>query len=488
MKLGLAFAVLTGALLLAVPARGQGSKATLWLTNSDRSALFEKQKTTYHFASASSQHPAIEILDQQTRQPIDGFGFALTWGSAQHLYRMDPAKRKALLKELFATNGKNIGISYLRISIGASDLNEYVYSYDDVPAGQTDPDLAKFNLNDDHKYVIPVLKEILAIRPDIKILGSPWSAPAWMKTNENVKDGRLRPEYYDAYARYFVKYIQGMKAQGIRIDAITVQNEPLNEKNTPSLLMSAQEQAMFIRDHLGPAFQSAGITTKILLFDHNCNHPDYPLAILNDPQSSKFVDGSAFHLYEGKITAMSTVHDAYPNKNLYFTEFMAVEHSDKPNILIAKHVSGTMIGAMRNWSRNVLLWNLAADSKFEPHTNNGGCPMCQGAVTIDGNEVARNLAYYTIAHFSKFALPGSIRVESSSPDDLPNVAFKTPKKKLFWWSRTPPLPRKLSTSRSMGKLSPPFCKAAQSVLLFGECREFEITSSNQERAALSRNQ
>jgi glucosylceramidase len=430
MKLGRAFAMLIGALLLAVPARGQGGKATLWLTNSDRSALFEKQKSTYHFTPASSQQPTIEIQDQQTLQPIDGFGFALTWGSAQHLFQMDAAKRKALLKELFATDGRNIGISYLRVSIGASDLNEYVYSYDDLPAGQTDPDLTKFNLNDEQKYVIPVLKQILAIRPDLKILGSPWSAPAWMKTNENAKDGRLKPEYYDAYARYFVKYIQGMKAQGIRMDAITVQNEPLNEKNTPSLLMSAQEQATFIRDHLGPAFQSAGIATKILLFDHNCNHPDYPLAILSDPQASTFVDGSAFHLYEGKITAMTTVHEAYPDKNLYFTEYMAVERSDSPTILIAKHVSGTMIGAIRNWSRNVLLWNLAADSKFEPHTNNGGCPICQGAVTIDGNEVTRNLAYYTVAHFSKFTRPGSVHIASSSPDDLPNVAFKTPKKQI----------------------------------------------------------
>jgi glucosylceramidase len=418
------------ALFCSPSAYAQGKSAQLWLTNEDSSALLQKQKAKLPFTSSAGEQPAIEIFDQKKLQPIDGFGFALTGGSAQHLSHMDPAKRKALLRELFGTGARNIGISYLRVSIGASDLNEYVYSYDDLPAGETDPDLTKFSLKDDQKYVIPILKQILAIQPDIKILGSPWSAPAWMKTNENVKGGSLKPEFYESYAKYFVKYVQGMAAEGIRIDAITMQNEPLNEKNTPSMHMSASEQAMFLRDHLGPAFQAAGIKTKILLFDHNCNHPDYPMEILSDPLASQYADGSAFHLYEGEISAMSEVHNAYPSKNLYFTEYMAVEHSDKPNLLIAKHVSGTVVGAIRNWSRNVLLWNLAADSKFEPHTNNGGCPICQGAITIDGNEVTRNLAYYTIAHFSKFVRPNSVHIDSSSPDGLPNVAFQTPRNKI----------------------------------------------------------
>jgi glucosylceramidase len=430
MKSPLAICVLAGtSLLFPFLAEAQKS-AKLWLTNADRSALFEKQNAAFHFTTGTGQQPRIEIFDQKVMQSIDGFGFALTWGSAQHLYHMDPSKRKALLKELFGTGSHDIGISYLRVSIGASDLNEYVYSYDDLPAGQSDPELKGFALKDDQKYVIPILKLILRINPGIKILGSPWSAPAWMKTNQDVKGGNLRPEYYEAYAKYFVKYIQAMEAQGIRMEAVTMQNEPLNEKNTPSMQMLAPDQAVFLRDHLGPAFKAAGIQTKILLFDHNCNHPDFPMSILNDPQANSYADGSAFHLYEGAITAMSAVHDAYPNKNLYFTEYMAVEHSDKPTLLIAKHVSGTVIGAIRNWSKNVLLWNLAADSKFEPHTNNGGCPICQGAVSIDGNEVTRNLAYYTIAQFSKFVRPGSVRIDSSSPDTLPNVAFQAPKNKV----------------------------------------------------------
>jgi glucosylceramidase len=408
----------------------RSAEVQVWLTNSDKSALFERQKSSLRFANAAKEDLAIGIDDQKTFQTIDGFGFALTGGSAQHLAHMDAAKRASLLKELFAVDAANIGISYLRISIGSSDLNDHVFSYDDLPIDETDPQLAKFNLAPDHQALIPVLKEILAINPQIQLLGSPWSPPAWMKTNSNVKGGRLKTEDYGAYANYFVKYIQAMNAEGVNVAAITVQNEPLNDKNTPSMLMSAEEEALFIKDDLGPAFKAAGIHTKIILYDHNCDVPEYSLSILNDPQANPFVDGSGFHLYGGEISAMSAVHNAFPLKNLYFTEFMAVEPTESGRISIAKPVVGTFIGALQNWSRNVLLWNLAANSKFEPHTDNGGCPICQGAVTIDGNEVTRNLAYYAMAHFSKFVRPGSVRIASSSPSQLPNAAFKAPDGKI----------------------------------------------------------
>jgi glucosylceramidase len=290
--------------------------------------------------------------------------------------------------------------------------------------------LAKFSLGADRADLIPILKQILVINPRMEILGSPWSAPAWMKTNGNAKGGKLKTEYYGSYANYFVKYIQGMKAEGISVSAITIQNEPLNDKNTPSMLMMADEEALFIKDHLGPAFAAAGIRTKIILYDHNCDVPEYAISILNDPAANRYVDGSGFHLYGGEIEAMSGVHNAIPRKNLYFTEFMAVEPTESGRISIAKPVEKTFMGALQNWSRNVLLWNLAANSKFEPHTDNGGCPICQGAVTIEGNEVTRNLAYYAMAHYSKFVRPGSVRIGSSAPATLRNVAFKAPGDKI----------------------------------------------------------
>ncbi|HVU83852.1 MAG TPA: glycoside hydrolase family 30 beta sandwich domain-containing protein, partial [Puia sp.] len=354
------------------------------------------------------------------------FGFALTGGSAQHIIRMDAQERKKLLQEIFGKGSSDISVSYLRISIGASDLNERVFTYDDMPDGQSDPGLKHFDLQDDKKDVIPVLKEILAINPSIKILGSPWSAPAWMKTNRQMKGGSLEKKYYGVYAEYFVKYIQAMQREGIRIDAITVQNEPLNEGNTPSMKMLATEQLQFIKEDLGPLFRKAGIKTKIILYDHNCDEPGYPLTILKDPAAAVYVDGSGFHLYEGKIEALSQVHNEYPDKNLYFTEQMVV---DSRGFRIAAQVDRLIIGATRNWSRNVLLWNLAADKDNKPHTDNGGCSMCQGALTIEGNTVSRNLAYYVIAHASKFVPPGSVRIESTLAGHVTDVAFRTPRGK-----------------------------------------------------------
>ena len=296
------------------------AQVQVWLTSPSETARFEKQPQGLQITGAPSPHKSIEIDESRTFQTIDGFGFCLTGGSAGHLRNMSPEARSALLKELFSAEGNGIGTSYLRISIGASDLDDHVYSYDDLAPGETDIDLTRFSLAPDQPVVIPILKQILAVNPALKILASPWSPPTWMKTNHNTVGGSLDPKFYQAYANYFVKYIQAMGAQGISIDAITVQNEPLHPGNNPSLLMLASEQAEFIKHYLGPSLAAAKLGTKIIIYDHNADRPDYPLSILSDPEASKFVDGSAFHLYRGPIEALGKVHDAYPNKNLYFTE------------------------------------------------------------------------------------------------------------------------------------------------------------------------
>jgi glucosylceramidase len=408
----------------------QEREARLWLTTPDRVAVVAPQATALHFSPEAGELPVLTVDDTQHFQIMDGFGFALTGGSAQLLMRMGVAQRAALLKDLFTRSGDGIGVSYLRVSIGASDMNERVYSYDDLPPGETDAAMAKFSLGPDRTDVIPVLKEILAIRPGIKILGSPWSAPAWMKTNDDVKGGELKPEYYGAFASYFVKYIEAMRAQGIAIDAITVENEPLNPKNTPSMVMFAKEQAAFIAKNLGPAFEKAGIRTKILLYDHNPDVPSYPLSIMGDPAANKYVDGTAFHLYGGDASVFTQVHDAYPNKNLYMTEQSVTARRGEGPLGIAEPVRRVMIGATRNWSRNVLLWNLAADPQNGPHTNNGGCTGCSGALTLDGDSVTKNVAYYAVQHFSQFVPSGSVRVASSEMEQLASVAFLTPEDKV----------------------------------------------------------
>ncbi|HYC86375.1 MAG TPA: glycoside hydrolase family 30 beta sandwich domain-containing protein [Chryseosolibacter sp.] len=359
---------------------------------------------------------------------MDGFGYALTGGSAYLISEKLGAKtRSALLHELFLDTGRNIGVSYLRISIGASDLDDHVFSYmDKKPHGN--PELLEgFSIDEDRRYLIPVIKEILALAPDLKIMASPWSAPAWMKTNNKVKGGSLKPEFFGAYANYFVRYIQEMAAEGVRIDAVTIQNEPENPNNTPSMVMTAAEQAFFIKRHLGPALRNAGLNTRIVIFDHNCDHPEYPIAILDDAEARQFVDGSAFHLYLGEIEALSKVRAAHPDKNIYFTEQWTSGQGEFAGDL-QWHTKNLIIGAMRNWSRNVLEWNLAADPQFNPHTDDGGCTICQGALTI-GDSVTRNVSYYVIAQASKFVRPGSVRVGSSSNAPLPNVAFMTPSKR-----------------------------------------------------------
>lgn len=400
------------------------SDVDYWITKADQSALLQKQPAPLVFHTTANTHPVLEVDSTQTFQTIDGFGYTLTGGSADLINSLTATARQGLLNELFSTNGEAIGVSYLRISIGASDLSAQVFSYNDMPAGQTDLSLANFSLSHDETNLVPVLKEILQINPSIKIMGSPWSAPAWMKDNSSSIGGSLLPQYYSSYAGYFVKYIQAMQAKGIRIDAITVQNEPLHGGNNPSMLMTAAQQADFIKNHLGPAFQTAGITTKIIVWDHNCDNPGYPIQVLNDAAAKAYIDGSAFHLYGGDISAMSQVKNAHPDKALYFTE----QYTSSTGAFAGDlkwHLRHVIIGSMRNWSRNALEWNLANDATFGPHTP-GGCTVCKGALTISGGSITRNVAYYIIAHASRFVPAGAVRISSNLYGSLYNVAFKRP--------------------------------------------------------------
>jgi glucosylceramidase len=398
-----------------------GDPVQVWLTKGDQSVKLQQQSTAY-FSGTSSTGTTIEVDASQVFQNIDGFGYTLTGGSVQVINQLNAAKKQELLNDLFGSSG--IGVNYLRISIGASDLNSEVFSYDDMPAGQTDPTLAQFSLTKD-QAVIQMLKDILIINPNIKILATPWSPPVWMKDNGSSIGGSLKPEFYGVYAQYFVKYIQAMQAQGIKIDAITPQNEPLHPGNNPSMYMTATDQATFIKTHLGPAFQAANITTKIIAYDHNCDNPAYPLTVLNDSAANPYVDGSAFHLYAGDISALSTVHNLFPNKNVYFTEQWTSSTGNFGGDL-DWHVKNVIIGSMRNWSKTALEWNVANDASFGPHTP-GGCTQCKGAVTITGGSgYEKNVAYYIIAHASKFVPVNSQRIASTQSDNLSTVAFKTP--------------------------------------------------------------
>lgn len=336
-------------------------------------------------------------------QQMDGFGAALTGSSAYLLKLMDPDKRAAALKDLFDPN-EGIGISYLRITIGSSDFSLGNYSYWDREGADG------FSIpTQDSRDLIPVLKEILAINPNIKIMASPWSAPAWMKNTKTMNGGLLLDANMPAYADYFVKYIKAYKQQGINIDAISVQNEPAYQTSGyPTMFMVWQQQAMFIKAFLGPKFAAEGISTKILIWDHNFDAWDYPVNILNDPDAKKYIAGSAFHAYGGEVSAMGKVHDAHPDKDLYFTEQSGGSWGQGFAGDLVWFTKNIFIGTTNSWSKNVLLWNIALDPTNGP--TNGGCTTCRGVITIDGSKVYKNVEYYAIGHFSKFVKSGAKRI------------------------------------------------------------------------------
>lgn len=361
--------------------------------------------------TAAAADTVIAVDPARRFQTVRGFGFSLTGGSALLLSRMRPAARRALLEDLFAPAGA-VGVSCLRLTVGASDLGPRAFSYRDDPA-------RPFDLFAGDPEVVPILKEILGIAPGLLLIASPWSAPPWMKTNGGFVGGELKPEHHADYAEYLVAYLAAMRGHGIRIRALTVQNEPGNHKNDPSMVMSAAQQAEFVSRHLAPALAAAGLDVEIFCHDHNCDNPEYPLAVL---AAAPEVAGSAFHLYAGEPEAMAAVHERFPDKAVIFTE-QWVGRADDFGGALMWHAELVLVGALRNWAEIVLEWNLAADPDCKPHTP-GGEPNCVGALTLDGDRVVRNVAYYLIAHAARFIPPGSVRIASTG--EIPNVAFATP--------------------------------------------------------------
>ena len=378
-----------------------------------------KQKSFFQkidLPSTNLNGALIQVNPAQTFQSIDGFGFTLTGGSAQLIHRLEPARRATLLQELF---GKN-GISVLRIGVGATDLDSSVFSYEDEEG--------KFSLDKSKSDLIPVLQQIIAINPGIKIMATPWSPPVWMKDNFSSKGGSLLEKYYVSYANYLANYILAMAKEGIPIWALTPQNEPLHPGNNPSMYMSSAMQANFIKTALGPIFLKQNIPTKIIVYDHNCDHPEYAIDLLNDPDVRKYVNGSAFHLYNGEISALSKVKAAHPDKDVYFTEQWTGYKGDFTGDFMW-HVKNVILGAVNNHAKTAIEWNLANDPTYGPHTP-GGCTECLGALTISGQDIVRNQSYYIIMQAARFVPTGSVRLGISAPEGIQAAAFKRPDGKI----------------------------------------------------------
>jgi glucosylceramidase len=310
--------------------------------------------------------------------------------------------------------------------MGASDFSLSHYSLDDVPAGQTDFALEKFSIAPMQAEVLPVLKQAMLINPALKVMASPWSAPAWMKTSANLVGGELKPEAYDVYARYFGKFADAMEEQGVPLYAVTVQNEPhYVPPDYPGMRFDSASRARFIGDHLGPLFAKRAKPVRILEWDHNWDEPQAPLDVLGNPKARGYIAGVAWHCYKGDPSVQTGVRNGYPDKDVYFTECSGGEGNAKWEETFPWNLRNLVIGATRNWARSVLMWNLALDENYGPHT--GGCPDCRGIVVINSKtgEVTRNLDYYALAHASRFVRPGAHRIDSTTGvDGLETVAFQ----------------------------------------------------------------
>ena len=431
---------------------GPAPAARVWVTSPDRAELMH-DRGTVAFGTGPSGELTITVDPSRTYQSMDGFGASITDSSAAVLYRLDPAAREQAMRSLFDPV-RGIGVSALRQPIGSSDFtDEPHYTYDDMPPGQTDFALAHFSIAHDRAQILPLLRRARALNPRLTVIATPWSPPAWMKTTDSLVGGRLKddPRVYAAYARYFVKFVQAYRAAGVPVDYLTVQNEPQNRtpNGYPGMDLPVAQEVKLI-EAVGPALRAAGLRTRILAYDHNwTTHPgdiastppgedpetDYPYEVLASP-AARWVAGTAYHCYSGDPSAQTALHDAYPDKGIWFTECSGSHGPTDPPAKFFRdtltfHARNVTIGTTRNWAKTAITWNIALDSTGGPH--NGGCDTCTGLLTLEADgTVSTNAEYYTIGHLSKFVRPGAVRIASTSfgttgwNGQIMDVAFRNP--------------------------------------------------------------
>ena len=443
MRLKRTIAVCLTALGLAPATASAAATAPhVWLTTGDQKNLLAEQPDSA-LGAPRADAPTVTVDPSTSYQRIEGFGASITDSSA-HLLAESP-QRDAIMRELFDPR-RGLGLSYLRQPIGASDFVAGPhYTYDDMPAGQTDYEMRHFSIAHDRAQILPLLRQARSLNPAIKILGSPWSPPAWMKTNDSLIGGRFIDDErnYEAYARYFVRFVQDYRRAGVPVDALTVQNEPQNRfpSGYPGMDFRDDEEARLIKI-LGPELQRAGLHTELLGYDHNWSlhpndvgppddpaNPEYAKSLLSDAGARRWLAGTAFHCYFGDPERQSELHDAFPEKDIYFTECSGTLSGDPATTFpdtLHWHTRYLTVGAVRNWAKTVITWNLALDPENGPH--NGGCGTCIGVVTVDPatGRATPTADYYVLGHVTKFVRPGAVRIGSTVAGTIWDVAFRNP--------------------------------------------------------------
>ncbi|MFM9451491.1 discoidin domain-containing protein [Streptomyces europaeiscabiei] len=423
----------------AAPASADAApaKASVFLTDLSTDTHLAKQPSvTWKTGRAPSNSSSSTITVDTTRayQPMTGFGASFTDSSAWLVgTKLDRTQRAALMRDLFSRRD-GIGLNVLRQPMGASDFTvSGNYSYDDLPAGRTDPELTHFTVDHDRAYTIPLLKQARSLNPQLAVMATPWSPPGWMKTSDSMIGGRLKPDAYQPYADYFAKFLKAYAAAGVPVRYVTPQNEPLHEPSTyPGMYLPAAQQKTFVTDHLGPTLKKQGLSTRILGYDHNWDVTSYPESLYADPATARNVAGTAWHCYAGSefVLNQTAVHNDYPNKSAFQTECSGGNWEGDESGAFAG-VMDNVINGPRNWAQSIVRWNIALDADGGPRNN--GCEGCRPVVTVAQNAEGKwtytpTADYWGLAQASKFVQPGARRVASSTlgKGSIEDVAFTNP--------------------------------------------------------------
>jgi glucosylceramidase len=408
-----------------------GPAVSIVQSTHDLTQLMAAQTATL-FTDTTAGTNNVIVDEAQTYQTIEGFGAAFTDSAAYLLEQVEPSSSQAsTLSDLFTRNGNGIGLSFMRVPIGATDIARSLYSFDDNN-GTVDPTLANFSIAHDQTYILPLIQQAKILNPQMKLLASPWSPPGWMKSTNSMNSGTLLPADYTPFANYLVKYLQAYKAAGITYDYLSIQNEPLNQTTAyPSMYMDAPTQLTVMRDHVLPAMTSANLTTKLFVYDHNWDTPAYPETVLTDPTiiASPLIAGIAWHGYAGTPGAQQTVQNMFPTLGTWETE-----HSGgtwQTDQFTTDFLEITQV--MRNAAKSFVKWSLALDQTLGPNLTElsnglGGCATCTSIVTVNSTTgaVTKDVEFYTLGHYSKYVQQGAARIYSSNTPSIVSVAFINP--------------------------------------------------------------
>lgn len=422
---GMSAAALAGASLSALPASSKPKDATgeisVWTTD-DNQRCARGPSITWKPVSASSAPNAVVLDPDKKFQPVLGFGAAFTDAACYTFNRLDAAAREKLFHQLFGPF--EMGFSVCRTCIGSSDYSTKVYSFNE---GDPDPDLRRFSIDHDREYILPILREARKANPDLFLFSSPWSPPDWMKPNHSMLGGNMERKYMASYANYLVKFLQGYEAEGVPVQAVTIQNEVDTDQDgrMPACAWPMEYEADFVRQNLGPAFEREGIKTKIWIIDHNYNLWGRALGELETPDVRKYTNAIAWHGYLGQPEWIDRVQSAYPDVEMYWTEG-GPDYTWPDYLTDWAKWSKMFTGILRNWCRSITAWNFALDEHGRP---NIGPFNCGGLVQVhsETRELTYCGQYHAFAHYSRFIKRSARRIDSqSTASELVHVAFENP--------------------------------------------------------------